>query len=339
MIYRNLTALLAAFISILTACSGGGTHTYSRPLMGTIVNITIIADSKREADAASEKAFGAIEEIERLMSPKSEAGDVYRLNEQAAYRPVRVSDGTFMLVRRANEVAARTGGAFDISFAALERLWNWKDPNFIPPNAMEVARALALVNYRYIRLNSAASEISFAVPGMRIGLGGIAKGYAAMRGMEELKAAGVTNAIVAAAGDMQVAGSKDGGPWRVGLMHPRKKELICTLLMRDGDAVSTSGDYERFAEYGGVRYHHIIDPKTGYPARGFVSVSVISKSPVDSDAYSTALFVMGPGKAAGFMKEHPELEVVLIDEDLRMSASKGLRERIVFEEVVGVAWR
>jgi len=324
----------------LTACADGGkgTYTYARPLMGTIVNLTICADTKRTADSAAQKAFEAIEEVERLMSPKSEAGDVFRLNEQAALRPVRISPRTFMLIQRANEVAARTGGAFDVSFAALERLWNWKDPGFVPPQAAEVTRALPLINYRNLRLNPMTNEVSFAFTGMKVGLGGIAKGYASQCAVEALSEAGIRDAIVASAGDIQVMGAKDGEPWRVGLQHPREKSILCAILMRDGDAVSTSGDYERYAEYGGVRYHHIMDPKTGYPARGFVSVSVISKSAVDSDAYSTALFVMGPGKVERFIKEHPELQVIVIDEQMRVSASKGLKERIKSEGAIAVRW-
>jgi FAD:protein FMN transferase len=325
--------------STLLACSvQGGTFTYSRPMMGTIVNLTICTDTKRAADAAAEKAFDAIGEVERLMSPVSEAGDVYRLNEQAAYRPVKISPRTFMLIRRANEISARTGGAFDVSFAALERLWNWKNPDFVPPQAAEVARALPLVNYRNLRLNPVTNEISFTYSGMKIGLGGIAKGYASQCAAGALREAGIENAIVASAGDIQVMGTKDGEPWRVGLRHPRENSILCAILMRDGDAVSTSGDYERFAEYGGVRYHHIIDPGTGYPARGFISVSVISKSPVDSDAYSTAVFVLGPGKLAGFIKAHPELQIITIDDAMRISATKWLKERIVLETALDIWW-
>ncbi len=179
---------------------------------------------------------------------------------------------------------------------------------------------------------------AFEKRGMKIGLGGIAKGYVIRRALEVLRSLGIEHAIVDAGGDLQVLGTKDGEEWLAGLVHPRTKELVIAIKMRDGDTVATSGDYERFAEHRGVRYHHIIDPATGFPANRLASVSVICSDPVEADAYATAIFVMGKERAVEFLKGRSGLEVILIDPEMRVWASESLRGRIVMLKEMGVEW-
>lgn len=150
------------------------------------------------------------------------------------------------------------------------------------------------MDYRLLNFDDRLKKISFRRRGVKVGLGGIAKGYAVQRGIEVLREKGVAAAIVEEGGDLQVLGSKYGKAWLTGIRHPRKDDLLAALAMNDGEAIATSGDYERFASYGGRKYHHIIDPRTGKPSASLASVSVIAGDPVTADAYATALFVMGP---------------------------------------------
>lgn len=309
-------------------CDKGELVTFSRPMMGTMVSLTVIADTRESGVRASEAAFGEIARIEALMSPKSVDSDIARLNREAARSPVSVSEETFSLLRTSIEVSLETGGAFDVSFASLGGLWKLGSEDFRPPDARMVTRMLPLVDYRKIRLETEGRRVSLALPGMRLGLGGIAKGYAIGRAVQVLRREGVRASIVDAGGDLQVTGDRFGEPWRVGLMHPRKKEIILAFSVRDGEAVVTSGDYERFALHNGIRYHHILDPKTGFPARGLSSVTVTGSDPVMADAYATALFVMGGVRAREFARANPRIEVIFIDEELRIAASKGLKGRI-----------
>lgn len=323
-----LAVLPVMFIAIITGCNRGEILTFNRPMLGTMITITLIADSRHAGVRASEAAFNEIARIEALMSPRLAGSDVARLNRDAGHTPVTVSGETLELIKKSIEVSRATDGAFDISFASLGHLWNLASPDFRPPGGRETARLLPLVDYRKIKLHPESHRVSFVLPGMRVGLGGIAKGYAIARAVGVLRREGVRASIVDAGGDLQVTGHKFGEEWRVGLMHPRGKEILLVIAARDGDSVVTSGDYERFAFFNGERYHHIINPKTGFPARGLASVTVLCSDPVLADAYATALFVMGGVRAREFALAHPELKVILIDHELRISASKELEGRI-----------
>jgi len=326
-----------SFIIIATVSCQKPVNHVSMPLMGTSVNLTMVCDTAR-AGAAAGAAFGEIERIERLMSPVRPESDVYRLNHEGAAGPVTVSRETCDLIKRSADISAETDGCFDITFAALEGLWNYKDKNFRPPSAFAVAARLPLVGSKNMVFDPGHRAIFFARPGMKIGMGAIAKGYAVMKGVEALKAKGVKAGIVDAGGDLQVFGKKFFSPWVTGLRHPRKESILMTIELEDMDAVATSGDYERFVVRNGVRYHHIIDPRTGYPAKTFASVSVISKSAVLSDAFATAIFVMGLEKAREFLKRHGEIDVILIDEDLKLYVSRRLSDRITLLEKKKLEW-
>ncbi|MCU0844256.1 MAG: FAD:protein FMN transferase [Spirochaetes bacterium] len=319
-------------------CHKGELLTFNRPMLGTIITITIIADSREAGVRASEAAFSEILRIEALMSPLRAGSDIARLNNNGGCTPVPISNETFALVEKSIDVSRATGGAFDISFASLGRLWRLGSDDFRPPDARQVARSLPLVDYTKIRMYPDSLRISFALPGMKLGLGGIAKGYAIGRAVEVLRREGVRASIVDAGGDLKVTGDKYGEPWRVGLMHPHKREILLAIAARDGDSVVTSGDYERFATYNGERYHHIIDPKTGFPARGLASVTVICSDPVLADAYATAFFVMGGVRALEFLTTHPGITAIFIDPNMKVSASRKLKGRVDWLEKTEVEW-
>ncbi len=322
--------------SVMISSCGRDVHRVSRPIMGTIVNLSLITDLKN-APAAAEAAFGEIERIDRMMSSYKKESDVSAINRSGT-KMVTVNSETFTMIKKAVEISEKTSGAFDITFKSIAHLWNYRKTDFTPPSREAVKKSLPLVNYKNIILDEKLPGVAFRKPGMKIGLGGIAKGYTIRRGVEILIKNGVRAGIVDAGGDLQVFGTKFGKRWTTGLMHPRKKDLLLSLELEDRDAIATSGDYERMVEYKNRKYHHIIDPRTGEPTRTFASVSVISKDPVLSDACATSIFVMGLEKAKEFLKREKGIGVILIDMDMRVFISKSLKERVELFYEAGVEW-
>ncbi|MBN2158777.1 MAG: FAD:protein FMN transferase [Spirochaetes bacterium] len=330
--------LISVLLPMLTLVScKGSVIQIGRPMLGTIVNLTFVGDPDKAPQVAQD-VFAEIERVEKLMSPSVEGSDVFRINREAVRGPVRVSGETYELLRTSYDISAETGGCFDVTFAPLGVLWDYKKKDFLPPARSAVAALLPLVDYRKLVFDQKSGSVSFARPGMRIGLGGIAKGHAVRMGIQALKRRGIHDAIVEAGGDLQAIGAKFDRPWITGLRNPRKDAILLTLELEDMDAVATSGDYERFVVRRGVRYHHIIDPRVGYPASGFSSVTVISKNPVLSDAYATAIFVMGPAAAREFLKRHDEIDVILVDDKIDLFISSRLKGRVVFLDRVKSEW-
>jgi len=295
--------------------------------MGTLFNITLNC-----SDAAAARAYKAISDevkrLESLMSPYHEESDVYNLNSSSG--PVEISDDTYAVLSRSVEISKESGGAFDVTFAPLGELWDYKNKNFIPPSESAVKRVLPLVNYRNILFHG-NNTVSFAKSGMKAGLGAIAKGYAVEQSVKIMEAMNVSG-IADAGGNLKILGHSRV----VGVQHPRDDSVICSVVMNGGEAVSTSGDYERYVLYKGRRYHHILDPATGSPAESFASVSVICADAMAADACSTAIFVMGMERAVVFLRKHPELSVIMIDQNLAIRASASLKGRLTAPD--GVGW-
>ncbi len=316
---------------------GAREYTVSRPLLGTIVTLKAVARPVA-ARSAFEAAFSEIARIESVMSPYRRGADIFRINEAAAGAAVSVSRETLSLINRSLEVSRQTGGAFDISFAGLAGLWNFKAANFRPPAQEEISRRINLVNYRNIRIDSERQTVQLARRGMRIGLGGIAKGYAVKRAAEVMRISGIESGLVEEGGDVQVIGSRGGQPWRAGLIHPREKRILLAIDLFDGECAVTSGDYERSAFWKGRRYHHIINPATGFPAEGLASVTLVGRDPVESDALATAVFVMGPARARKFLAGRSDVAGILVDGGMNVYAQNSLRGRISPSEGIKIIW-
>lgn len=316
----------------------GDLATITKPLLGTAVTITIVSenDNKEEIFAA---AFGEVERVQKDLSIYDPESELSRLNRSAAAGPYSTRKDVFNLIKRALEVSENSNGAFDITFASAGKLWDFSQDEFNPPDDKTVSRMLPMISYKNIRLDNTGMTVKFIKKGTKIGLGGIAKGYAVSKAVQVLRAANVKGAIVACAGDIQVIGQNNGKPWRTGIKDPRGNSVIGTLEMYDGEAVSTSGDYERFRIVNGKRFHHIIDPSTGYPSdSGLISVSVFSYDPVMCDAYSTAFFVLGLDKTLLLLKDMKSLSVVLVTSDMKIYVSESLRGRISFRPDLYVAY-
>ena len=316
---------------ILTGCSSEKISV-SRPLLGTLVNITVIAERETAVEAIN-SAFMEIERIQALFSTYSDETDIARLNREGGQSMVKLTPEVFGLLKLSAAVSMNTSGAFDVTFASLSSLWDFRADKFVPPSDIEIQKKLKYVGYGKILFDDVAGEAGYAEKGVRADLGGIAKGYAILKAVQMLQKHGITSGFVDAGGDIQVIGKNKGKSWIVGVKDPADSGIIGTLALSGEDSVATSGAYERFREYNGKRYHHIINPKSGYPAdSGLISVSVICSDPVFADAYATAFFVMGLNKTAQFLTENSGVSVILIDEKERIFVSKALEGRVEFKK-------
>lgn len=303
-------------------------------LMGTEFRVSIAGEEPARAREAIEAALDEVARIERALSPYRDDSEVSRINRAAALEPVRVSPETLDLLERAREVSELSGGAFDVTFAALSPIWRSlrEDPPRLPADeAIDEARGL--VDWRRLELDREAGTAFLPRRGMRIDLGGIGKGHAVDRAGEVLTKRGIENFIVGGGGDLLVRGRKLSGPWRLGIQHPRRRgELMGELDLPEGGALVTSGDYERFVEIDGTRYHHIIDPRTGRPVRGTTAVTLTAPNATLADALSTAVFVLGPEAGLALVERTEGVEAILVDGEMNVTISSGLRDRVQLYE-------
>lgn len=304
-------------------------HSQQRLQMGTLVQISVWHGDSAIADAAIEAGFAEITRIEQLLSEWIPTSELSRVNADGSNRPVPVGLDTYSVLERGLQVGELSGGAFDVSWAALRDVWDFAaDPPALPePNTL--AGAVKRIDFRSVRLQPSPRTVHLLRPGMALGLGGIAKGYAVDRAIAAMKALGVTHALVSGGGDVAIRGRRGDRSWKVGIQHPRGRqgELLAVIEAHD-EAVVTSGDYERFMTVDGRRYHHIIDPRTGMPARGLMSVTVIAQSAMDADAFSTAAFVMGPKRGLRLLESQDGVEGVLVDASGAIRLTSGARSRV-----------
>jgi len=311
--------------------------TKSKPLMGTIVTITVKSNNPN-AQQAITLAFDEISRIEKLMSPYKEESDVYKINNGVANTGIKISDETFALIEMSQELSEKSQGAFDITFVPLGTLYNYKNSNFVPPSSDDIKKVKHLINYENLILDNEKHEVVKKYDDVKIGLGAIAKGYAITQAVSVLRKNGIKSAIVESGGDLQVIGTNSGRAWNTGLMHPRKNEILMSVSLKNNESIATSGDYERYVEYNGRRYHHILNPQTGEPAETFASVSVITNDAALADAYSTAIFVMGLDNALKFLKTENNVSAIMIDLDMNIYISKKIKRKINFLHNNKVIW-
>lgn len=281
----------------------------------------------------SEKALEAVKEeaqrLEKLLSRFEDGSDIARINAASGTKGERISDETFAILSRAISFSELSDGLFDITITPLVELWDYKNAKSAP-SAEKIAETLRLVSFKDLVLNEEGLIAKLSRAGQAIDLGGIAKGYASDMFMEVFKRHGVKSAFSNIGGNVSTLGAKpDGQSFKVGIRHPREEGLLGAVETA-GEAVVTSGDYERFfVGDEGKRYHHILSPKTGYPAEaGLISVTVVAKSAMDADALSTALFVAGLEKGEAILKKCPWAEAVLADSGMNVYITHGLEGRI-----------
>ena len=304
-----------------------GFVTFSTDVMATAFQITLPEGDG--AAALADSVFAAFRDVDARMSEWKETSPLSAVNREAGTRPVAVPADLREVIRRGIEVGNLTGGAFDITWAALWGLWDFKAAEPRVPDPAEAARRAALVDYRRVVVDDAAGTVFLPEPGMKIGLGGIAKGYALDRAAEILRRHGVRDFLILGGGQVMAGGRKNGKPWRVGIRDPRGEpdDFFASLDVTDA-STSTSGDYERFFIADGVRYHHILDPRTGMPARGLRSVTTVSPDATLADALSTAILVMGEKRGLA-LAESLGVGAVIVDDAGRTAITADLRGRLL----------
>jgi thiamine biosynthesis lipoprotein len=291
--------------------------------MGTEVSVELWHEDASEGMAAARAVMAEYHRINERMSTYREDSEISRLNREAANGPFVVGQELFDLVDRSLQLARLSEGCFDITYDSVGFMYDLRAG--IVPSDDERRRKLPLVNYRAVELDARKHSIRYHQPGMRINLGGIAKGYAVERGARLLRERGVRHAHLNAGGDSRVVGDRRGQPWLIGVRNPRERDAVVARLPLVDEAISTAGDYERFFDRDGVRYHHILDPSTGLPSRGVRSVTVIGPDATMTDGLDTAIFVMGVQRGMALIASLAEYEAVIVDDAGRLFYSDGLR--------------
>jgi thiamine biosynthesis lipoprotein len=318
-------ALLCVSLPMGAALAHAQWLTGEEAIMGTAIRVELWADDKAAGEAAIAAVMEEMHRIDREMSPYKPESELSRINREAAKRPVPISQEMFDILSRSIEFSKLSGGAFDITFSSVGYLYDYR--HHIKPTDKEIERALPGINYRHILLDAKKQTVKFARPGVRIDLGGIGKGYAVDNGIALLKKRDIKQAIITAGGDSRVIGDRGGRPWMVGIRDPRRKDNVVAVIPLINSAISTSGDYERYFEVDGVRYHHIINPKTGRSATGVHSVSVIGPDATTTDGLTKPVFILGPEKGLRLIESIPGIDAVIIDADGKMFYSSGLQNK------------
>lgn len=328
---RALTIAVAVVVAACGANPGPGASLVERsyPAMGSQLRVAVWTVEAPKALAAAAHIAREFERIDALLSIWKDGSDVIRMNAAAGVKPVPVSRDTLDVLEAARQASEWTGGKFDITFGALADVWKFDhdQDNVIPDRAAIEAR-LPLVDYRAVQIDRDAGTAFLTRPGVRVHLGGIGKGYAIDRAAAMLRTEGFTDFMIQAGGDLYVAGSNGGTPWKLGIADPRRADHVFAAVQLGDGTFSTSGDYERFFIQDGVRYHHLIDPDRGEPARGCRSVTIVADRALVADVLSTGVFIMGPEEGMTLVERLPDVEAVIVTAANEVLVSSGLKGRV-----------
>ncbi len=316
---------MAAAASSLALAAPVRAEWLSRTVDGTM-GTRIIVELWSEDRAAGERDIDAVmaemRHIDADMSTYKPDSEISRVNAHAAQGPVKIGSELFGLLETALEYSRITEGAFDITYASVGFMYDFRARH--RPTEQQIDAALPAVNYRHVLLDRATNTVRFSQPGVRIDLGGIAKGYAVDRGIEILQKRGIKHALVSAGGDSRIIGDRFGKPWIVGIRHPDHKEQVIARLPLVDTAISTSGDYERYFDENGVRYHHIIDPRTGHSASAVRSATVLAPTATRTDGLSKTAFVLGAEEAIRIYEKLGDVDAIVVRPDGKVLYTKGL---------------
>ena len=295
-------------------------------LMGNRFEISVVAEQESWAMEKIEIGVKEIQRIEKLLTTFNEESETNRINQAAGIAAVRVSTETFDLIERCIRLSEITQGAFDISYGSVDkRLWNFDTTMQALPDRDTARKLVRLINYRNIVLDRKNSSVFLKEKGMRIGFGGIGKGYAAERARLVMMGSGVTSGIVNASGDLTTWGFQpDGSQWTIGIAHPDASDKIFSYMQISGLAVATSGNYEKYVMIGGKRYSHTINPRTGLPVSGIKSVTIISPNAEVSDAMATPVTIMGIEAGLDMINQILNIEAIIIDDHNKLYTSKNI---------------
>jgi thiamine biosynthesis lipoprotein len=290
-------------------------------IMGTSCNVELWAEDVSKGNAAIEAVFTEMRRIDTEMSVYKPTSEISRVNAEAADHPVKISQELYDLFATSIQYSKLTRGTFDITYASVGYLYDYRQ--HVRPDDAAIIAALPGIDYRHLRLLP-NNTVKFDRKGVRVDLGGIGKGYAVDRGIAVLQAVGIKHAMVNAGGDTRIIGDRFGRPWIVGIRHPDDKNKIVLKMPLTDAAMSTSGDYERYFDEGGVRYHHILDPKTGKSPHKVRSVTIIGPNATRTDALTKSVFVMGAEEGIAFINTVTDVDAVAVAPDGKVYYSKGL---------------
>tara|TARA_R110002020_G_scaffold96404_5_gene230877 strand:+ start:3014 stop:3997 length:984 start_codon:yes stop_codon:yes gene_type:complete len=294
-------------------------------LMGSRFEITVVAKDSIEANDYIDAAVVEITRIEKLISSWDPASQTSEINRNAGIKPVKVDEELYNLIGRSVEISKLTDGAFDISFASMDKIWKFDGSMTQMPSKEAIKQSVSKVGYQNIILDPENLTVFLKLEGMKIGFGAIGKGYAADKAKKLLIEKGVSGGIINASGDMNTWGTQpDGEFWKVAITNPMDKNKAFALLPLNENAVVTSGNYEKYVTFNNIRYTHIIDPRTGYPATGIISATVFAPKAEIADALATSIFVMGKDVGIDFINQLPKIECIIIDEKGEIFTSENI---------------
>ena len=302
-------------------------HTQNAKLMGNNFGFSVVSDDEVWAKRMIHEGIAEVRRLENLLTTYSDKSETSRINANAGVSPVAVDREVFDLIVRSLRVSELTQGAFDISYGSIDkRFWNFDLSMSALPDALTAQQMVRLIDYRNIILDHDNATVFLAKKGMRIGFGGIGKGYAADRVKQLWRASGVHSGVVNAAGDLTVWGTRPGGdPWSIAIADPDRKFLPFASLKLGDVSVATSGNYEKYVVIDGVKYSHTIDPKTGFPVRGIKSATVICSAAEIADALTTPIMVMGVKAGLGMINQMKDIACIIIDDNDRIFKSDNIR--------------
>lgn len=318
----SIFVVLLLWLSSVPVCAEW--HSASEDIMGTRVAAEIWHTDSVVAGRLLASVMLEMRRVDARYSTHKDTSELSRLNAAAGRAWVQVSPELLDLLARSAHVSKLTEGAFDVTYASVGRYYDFRARR--KPDAAQVADGLEAINYQYVELDPAQQRVRYRHPAVYVDLGGIAKGYAVDRCINLLTAAGVTQASVSAGGDSRIVGDRGGKPWTVAVRHPREDDKFAAILPLVDTAVSTSGDYERFFDADGVRYHHIIDPHTGDSARRSLSVTVLGDEAMFTDALSTSVFVLGPQRGLQLINKLPGVDAIIVEPGGRLLYSAELEQ-------------
>ncbi|HEX4388226.1 MAG TPA: FAD:protein FMN transferase [Steroidobacteraceae bacterium] len=318
--WLSMACLLAA---LLPPAALAAWQDRTEAIMGTRIYVQVWSEDPANGNEAMDAVMAEMHRIDDLMSHYKPQSQLSQINQRGNTEAVQVDKELFDLIKLSTHYSQITEGAFDITYASVGYMYDY--PNHIHPNESQIQSALPSVNWRNLLLDEAHHTVRFEHPGMKIDLGGIGKGYAVDRCIEILKARGFQHALVTAGGDSRFLGDHMGRPWLAAIRNPDNPQLVVTRIPLSDSAVSTSGDYERYFDENGVRYHHIIDPHTGHSASQVRSATIIAPTATQTDGMSKTAFVLGAQKALEIINRMPEYDAVFVTPDGKVVYSNGLR--------------
>ncbi len=298
----------------------------SLKLMGNHFRISAVAEEEAWAIERIDAAIHEIQRIEKLLTTFNDCSETNLVNKNAGLEPTRVSQETFDIIERSIKISCITQGAFDISYGSVDkRFWNFDTTMKSLPDKETAKKMVRLINFRNIILDKEKTTVLLKEKGMRIGFGGIGKGYAAEKAKEVMQKMGVESGIVNASGDLSTWGYQpDGKPWTIGIADPNAKAKIFSYMNITNMAIATSGNYEKYAMIDGKKYSHTIDPRTGFPVTGIKSVTIISTNAEIADAMATPVMIMGIKTGIDMINQINNIEAIIIDDDDKIYKSKNI---------------